>query len=149
NAARNGRPRMAIVILLYGMSSTFGTNTFGSIAGSHRRGANRRHRRCEQDAAAPYGRLRGAAGSAKLPWTALIGRRRHHEVIMSDMNAVMRPPRRILLATDLASQTDRALDRAVRLARQWQAQLHVVHALPPDAPNTWLPYTYSDVSHSA
>lgn len=41
-------------------------------------------------------------------------------------------PRRILLATDLSSHCDRALDRAVQLAGQWRATLHVVHALRPE-----------------
>ena len=39
------------------------------------------------------------------------------------------PPRRILLATDLSHRTDRALDRSVQLARQWEASLLVVHAI--------------------
>jgi nucleotide-binding universal stress UspA family protein len=39
------------------------------------------------------------------------------------------PPRRILLATDLSGRGDRALDRATELARRWDAELHVVHAL--------------------
>lgn len=46
-------------------------------------------------------------------------------------------PRRLLLATDLSSRGDRALDRAVLLARAWDAELHVVHALetpPPSVP---------------
>jgi nucleotide-binding universal stress UspA family protein len=34
---------------------------------------------------------------------------------------------RILLATDLSARGDRALDRAVQLAAQWQAKLLVVH----------------------
>jgi nucleotide-binding universal stress UspA family protein len=39
------------------------------------------------------------------------------------------PPKTILCATDLSSRCDRALDRAALLARHWQAQLVVVHAL--------------------
>jgi nucleotide-binding universal stress UspA family protein len=39
------------------------------------------------------------------------------------------PPANILLATDLSSRSDRALDRAGQLASEWNAQLHVVHAL--------------------
>lgn len=39
------------------------------------------------------------------------------------------PPKRILLATDFSSRSDRALDRAAQLARQWGAQLLVVHAI--------------------
>jgi nucleotide-binding universal stress UspA family protein len=42
------------------------------------------------------------------------------------------PPRAILLATDLSARCDRALDRALRLARLWGARLHVVHALEED-----------------
>lgn len=44
-------------------------------------------------------------------------------------------PRRILLALDLSSRGDRALDRTVQLAREWAAEVHVVHALesPPGA----------------
>lgn len=52
---------------------------------------------------------------------------------MSQGEARSGPPRAILLATDLSSHCDRALDRAAQLARQWQATLHVVHALRPDA----------------
>ena len=33
------------------------------------------------------------------------------------------PPRTLLLATDMSARCDRALDRAVQLARQWQARL--------------------------
>ena len=38
-------------------------------------------------------------------------------------------PRRILLATDLTSRGDRALDRAVQLARLWHSELHIVHVV--------------------
>lgn len=41
------------------------------------------------------------------------------------------PPKKILLATDLSARGDRALDRAAQLARQWGAQLLVVHAIDP------------------
>lgn len=44
------------------------------------------------------------------------------------------PPRSILLATDLSADCDRALDRAVALARHWKASLHVVHALSSSEP---------------
>jgi nucleotide-binding universal stress UspA family protein len=46
------------------------------------------------------------------------------------------PPRKILLATDLSARSDRALDRALSLAQQWQAQLLVLHVLEGSAPNT-------------
>jgi nucleotide-binding universal stress UspA family protein len=42
---------------------------------------------------------------------------------------VMRPLRRILLATDLSARSDRALDRAARLALDNQADLVVLHVL--------------------
>lgn len=38
-------------------------------------------------------------------------------------------PRSILLATDLSARSDRALDRAVQLAKQWQSRLTVLHVL--------------------
>ena len=40
--------------------------------------------------------------------------------------------RKMLLATDLSSRSDRALDRAVSLAEQLDMELLVVHALQPD-----------------
>ncbi len=45
-------------------------------------------------------------------------------------------PAHILFATDLGARSDRAQDRAIRLARDWNAKLTVVHALDAlDAPN--------------
>ena len=42
-------------------------------------------------------------------------------------------PKRIALATDLSHRCDRALDRALMVAKAWQAELTVIHALaPPD-----------------
>jgi nucleotide-binding universal stress UspA family protein len=38
-------------------------------------------------------------------------------------------PKRLLIATDLSARCDRALDRAVSLAREWQARLVVLHVL--------------------
>lgn len=43
-------------------------------------------------------------------------------------------PRNILLATDMSSRGDRALDRATQLARHWGARLHVVHAVEAPSP---------------
>lgn len=48
---------------------------------------------------------------------------------MSEQIAPMPPPGKILLATDLRSRSDRALDRAAQLARQWNAPLVIVHAM--------------------
>lgn len=48
---------------------------------------------------------------------------------MSNVNSPTAPPSKILLATDLSSRSDRALDRAAQLARQWGSRLLVVHAI--------------------
>jgi hypothetical protein len=48
-------------------------------------------------------------------------------------------PKKILLATDLSCRCDRAMDRAVALATEWQAQLVVLHVLQEPAPVTDLP----------
>lgn len=51
------------------------------------------------------------------------------------------PPRKILLATDLSARSDRALDRAAQLARQWKSKLLVVHALQkPPLNSAWAQY---------
>jgi nucleotide-binding universal stress UspA family protein len=39
------------------------------------------------------------------------------------------PPRRILLATDLSARCDRALDRAVALSDEWNAELVILHVI--------------------
>lgn len=41
------------------------------------------------------------------------------------------PPHTILLATDMSARCDRALDRAVQLARQWQARLVTLTVVDP------------------
>ncbi|HUH55779.1 MAG TPA: universal stress protein [Rhodanobacter sp.] len=46
---------------------------------------------------------------------------------MTAIASSLAPPQKILLATDLRSHGDRALDRAAQLAQQWQVPLHVVH----------------------
>lgn len=43
------------------------------------------------------------------------------------------PPSSLLLATDLGARCDRALERAIQLARQWRARLVVACVLPPAA----------------
>jgi nucleotide-binding universal stress UspA family protein len=48
-------------------------------------------------------------------------------------------PKTILLATDLSCRSDRALDRATALAREWQARLVVLHAIQRPEPVTDLP----------
>lgn len=60
---------------------------------------------------------------------------------MGNASRTPRPPAAILVATDLDGHSDRALDRAAQLARQWHATLHVVHALEPKAAATWWPST--------
>jgi nucleotide-binding universal stress UspA family protein len=44
------------------------------------------------------------------------------------------PPRDLLLATDLSSRCDRAMDRAVMLAAAWGARLHLLHVAEGDEP---------------
>lgn len=41
-------------------------------------------------------------------------------------------PRRLLIATDLAPRSDRAVDRAVRLAREFGAELVAAHVMAPE-----------------
>lgn len=50
---------------------------------------------------------------------------------MTDAPRSDSPVRKVLLASDLSPRTDRALDRAVQLARDWGAELHIVHAVAP------------------
>jgi nucleotide-binding universal stress UspA family protein len=45
------------------------------------------------------------------------------------------PPKKILLATDLSSRSDRAQDRAVLLMKQFDAELLVLHVLEPTEKN--------------
>lgn len=46
-------------------------------------------------------------------------------------------PRRIMLATDLTPACDRAFDRAVQLAGQWEAELIVCHVIESSARRPW------------
>lgn len=48
-------------------------------------------------------------------------------------------PRKIMLATDLTPAGDRAFDRAVELAGQWDAELVVLHVVESSAarPGAW------------
>ncbi|MGD9538955.1 MAG: universal stress protein [Alphaproteobacteria bacterium] len=48
---------------------------------------------------------------------------------MTEPERPERPPKKVLLATDLSARCDRALDRAAALAAGWQAELIAVHAL--------------------
>ncbi|SEQ98937.1 universal stress protein [Sphingobium sp. YR768] len=48
------------------------------------------------------------------------------------MNEIV-APRKILLTTDLSCRCDRALDRAIQLARAWDAELIAAHVVDPDA----------------
>lgn len=63
------------------------------------------------------------------------GRRWEIEMSTSLVNIIR--PGRILLATDLSARCDRALDRAARLADEWQAPLLVVHAMAREASDDW------------
>jgi len=46
-------------------------------------------------------------------------------------------PRKIVLATDLTPAGDRAFDRAVELAREWDAELVVLHVVESSAARPW------------
>lgn len=39
----------------------------------------------------------------------------------------------VLVATDLCARTDRAVDWATQLAREWDVRLMVLHAIEPDS----------------
>lgn len=52
---------------------------------------------------------------------------------MNEPNWQSPPPRTILVATDLTPRCDRALDRAILLARQWQARLVALTVIEPAA----------------
>lgn len=56
---------------------------------------------------------------------------------MSASTVNLTRPGRILLATDLSARCDRALDRAARLASEWQVPLLVVHATGRDMVESW------------
>ena len=46
-------------------------------------------------------------------------------------------PQKIMLATDLTPVGDRAFDRAVQLAEQWDAELVVCHVVESSAVRPW------------
>lgn len=48
---------------------------------------------------------------------------------MANRSGAVNIPDDVLLATDLSSRCDRALDRALLLAREWNVELHVVHCI--------------------
>lgn len=55
------------------------------------------------------------------------------------------PPRRLLLSTDLSARCDRAFDRAVQLAAEWQAELIALKVLEnPQAPDQLLAWSGGD-----
>lgn len=53
---------------------------------------------------------------------------------MSDTPA---KPSQILLATDFSARSDRSLDRALALARSWEAELIVTHVIEPEPEAMW------------
>lgn len=60
------------------------------------------------------------------------------------MTSPVTTPRRVLLATDLGPDGDRALERALQIRQQWNAQLLVLHVrstedeVMTDGPRSWL-----------
>lgn len=55
---------------------------------------------------------------------------------MNALSAMIGRPRHILIATDLSPRCDRALDRAAALARQWDAELVILHVVDKPEPVT-------------
>ena len=58
-------------------------------------------------------------------------------VLMTHPISMRSLPKKILLATDLGSRSDRALDRAASLAAQWQTSLIAPHVLENFSPNVY------------
>jgi nucleotide-binding universal stress UspA family protein len=56
---------------------------------------------------------------------------------------------RILLATDLSARSDRAMDRAMMLAKRENAELVVLHVLEPTPGNRYYPRTETLASLAA
>jgi nucleotide-binding universal stress UspA family protein len=50
---------------------------------------------------------------------------------------IAQQPRRIMLATDLTPACDRAFDRAVQLAQEWDAELIICHVIESSALRPW------------
>jgi len=48
--------------------------------------------------------------------------------------AAMTRPAKVLLATDLGPRCDRALDRAAQLAKDWEAELDIIHVIEEPLP---------------
>ena len=50
---------------------------------------------------------------------------------------MLEQPRRVMLATDLTPACDRAFDRAVQLAQEWDAELIICHVIESSALRPW------------
>jgi nucleotide-binding universal stress UspA family protein len=50
---------------------------------------------------------------------------------------IAQQPRRIMLATDLTPACDRAFDRAIQLAQEWDAELVICHVIESSALRPW------------
>jgi nucleotide-binding universal stress UspA family protein len=53
-------------------------------------------------------------------------------LLFNDRSRIAELPRTLLFASDLSPQADAGLRRALRYARHWRAELHVIHAPRPD-----------------
>lgn len=54
---------------------------------------------------------------------------------MADMAKKSAPPQTIILATDLSSRCDRAMQRALQLAKLWNSRLIILSVVEPDDPD--------------
>jgi len=54
---------------------------------------------------------------------------------MADMAKKSAPPQTIILATDLSSRCDRAMQRALQLAKLWNSHLIILSVVEPDDPD--------------
>ena len=76
-----------------------------------------------------YSRL-SASGTVRARYSNAI-----RDMSMMESSATRDHPGNILLATDLSSRGDRALDRTAQLARHWGARMHVMHAVDAMSPS--------------
>ena len=84
--------------------------------------------RTDRQGLSPLPALDAAGDIQRLDWSV----NRPLFTIMTPPTSTLRPDA-VLLATDLTARSDRALDRAVQLARHWDARLVVLVVLPAEA----------------
>ena len=57
--------------------------------------------------------------------------------------------KRILVAYDLSDYSELALSYALSFAEEYQAEIHLIHVLPPKLENTWYPLLESEFHKAA